>query len=1176
MRMLNTIRAAAGAALIAAASLAAPQAEAKWVFAQNHPDLEWFTIETEHFYVHYPVSKRTKEQGNKHFIDATWAARKMATVADEMWKPMCDEFDYYLTEKVHIVLLEQPDDLEGFTVPAWDWVEISANPGASFYRMRGRMEWFADVLVHEFAHVVSLKQNAPFTEHSFGVALRGLFRDGINNQQQGASIFISDTDPTFWTEGGAEYWSDNSGYNWWTPSRDQNIRTTFLDNRVLDCHAWRSHGMGGDWGDGERRYQQGYSFALYLRERFGEMTYNEFAEVSSKRWRADWTTIIEDVTGEDVCSLHAGWVDYLSTKYGKVREDVRNQGEALGYELLTDPNPWNFTTPEGRDEWLDGQETDRGRWEKERELAKVTGTWDGYARYNADGSWLGEHARGVTHFAPDAESAYPHSTQGYTGGLSSHADVLAESGDRAAHIPTDFLHAWDFVPGSNKVVVTANEDSYRTNFQKTFRLEQGYNWNQLWLVDLDKTWTGKRKHRDGKESYQSFGKPKGPGKGKYRNDAFTRIPNTKRGSAPAVSPDGTRIAYLEYGDGTHNLVVIDLDGSNKKYLTEYRDGTWMQVIDWSPDGKQVVVPMFRNYEQDLYAFDVDTGDVRALTRDRWEVQDPHWTPEGIYFSAEPTGIFNIYRLDPDTGDVVQITNVDSSAQMPSLTPEGNLLFTNFTGHGWRNWGLGRDEFLEKPVDYFGTRDIDTAAVNAELAYSEDLSYWQETTTKYRNGPKNWIPLQFIPVFGIDNDSRTDFGLNAGMQVLAFDFVEKNDVFLYAQVGQDSFVQGAWTFQQWAPSITLGGFHGSFKSDFGLLLDEDDNLATRDDQTKWDQKQHQYSSFVFGSVDYAWNNSLNASLYGQGFQFGFKGSDDKTFLPYMRGYTGGLNLQWLNYYGSGAIFDLSHNYTDIKYVPQGGHDTDDGQILDDYHYNKAEVILSGRVGAPTFGLKPLSFVRDHGHRIFLNGQLGYIDRNVQFQDEFRAGGVHPMYQNFRDNRPNNTFSGYPGWSLSGETMIIGTAAYEFPLVRYIRKSMGPIYVQDMWMSVGGTAGNLWSHVIKEEAREDGRTYFDGFGQEVAYNPNDVRREIPFLDPAYKNGNRVLTDASVELRVRSALNDVNNFDSFFRVSYGFNAISGINDVNGDDISDTTDPGTGNSLSQEREQAGPRFYLGLGTGW
>ena len=137
-------------------------------------------------------------------------------------------------------------------------------------------------------------------------------------------------------------------------------------------------------------------------------------------------------------------------------------------------------------------------------------------------------------------------------------------------------------------------------------------------------------------------------------------------------------------------------------------------------------------------------------------------------------------------------------------------------------------------------------------------------------------------------------------------------------------------------------------------------------------------------------------------------------------------------------------------------------------------------------------------------------------------------------------------------------------------------QNFDMQVGGTAGNLWSHQITQDAIDGGRTYFDSFGQRVALDPtNDVRREVPFMDVAYKNGQRMLYDASAEIRMNSLLMQ-GGFDSFFRVSYGFNEIKGINDVNGDDISDTSDPGTGNSVSQETEKPGPRFYLGIGTGW
>ncbi|MFM2244331.1 MAG: hypothetical protein RL071_405, partial [Pseudomonadota bacterium] len=107
----------------------------------NHPDLEWYSIDTPHFVVHYPKSKKGVEEGNEHYINAEYSARKAAEVAELMWEPMCANFNYYLKEKVHIVMLDQGDELAGFTIPSWDWIQISANPGASFSRQRGRMEW---------------------------------------------------------------------------------------------------------------------------------------------------------------------------------------------------------------------------------------------------------------------------------------------------------------------------------------------------------------------------------------------------------------------------------------------------------------------------------------------------------------------------------------------------------------------------------------------------------------------------------------------------------------------------------------------------------------------------------------------------------------------------------------------------------------------------------------------------------------------------------------------------------------------------------------------------------------------------------------------------------------------------------------------------------------------------
>jgi TolB protein len=117
-----------------------------------------------------------------------------------------------------------------------------------------------------------------------------------------------------------------------------------------------------------------------------------------------------------------------------------------------------------------------------------------------------------------------------------------------------------------------------------------------------------------------------------------------------MSPDGKRIAYFEYNDGGMNLVVIDIDGNNKKYITNWHDGTWLQRVDWSPDGTKLVLAVFRNYQQNLYIADPATNVLEPIMQDSWEEMDAHWAKDGnIYFAADCDGIWNIYKYDPRSG-----------------------------------------------------------------------------------------------------------------------------------------------------------------------------------------------------------------------------------------------------------------------------------------------------------------------------------------------------------------------------------------------------------------------------------------------------------------------------------------------------------------------------------------------
>jgi len=1166
---------AASLALGASLALSQPAHAIKYSYNANHPDLDWKSIETPHFVVHYPVSKRTREEGNEHYINAEFAARKGAEVAELMWEPMCAEFNYFLKEKIHIVMLDQGDDLAGFTIPAWDWVQISANPGSSFARMRGRMEWFSDVLVHEFAHVVSMKAYRAHSEGAMQVGIGALYTDGVRDMATGVNFAISDGDSVFWTEGGAEYWSHTSGWNWWTASRDQGIRMSVLEDRLLTYDEWHDRaGKSWSWADGERYYQQGNSFPLYLRQRFGSDVYARFAAEFSKGWRPEFVSVIEDVVGIPAEELYWDWRNYLTERYTAQYDRVKARGEVVGRELRAGPEKWNYSTPEGRDTYME----ERRFWREENR--ERTGDWQYEPRVHPSKGFWGVINRGtiVIHREDDDQMF------ALTGVGASDPLRQDESARLSDALPATFEYGWDFIANQEAIVYTAMEDEYPKTHPWRPRFEfDGYNHSEIAVFSMPVREESKKgrtfKTREEKNVVK---------RPKYEEGSIKTIPNTKRGNQPAASPDGSRVVFIEYFDGTHNLVSINLDGSDKKYLTDFKDGTWLQNPDWSPDGKQIVFGMFRNYQQNLWIVNADGTNLRPLTWDAWEELDPHWGTDGrIYFSAEPDGIFNIYSIDPNSKDVRQITNVIGGAATPSLTAEGNLIYSYFTSFGLKVYALNREEFLNAPAGHlFRTEaEYDDKIVAQSLAYREDLSHWATTTRDYRPLKSLGAPYA-APLFRLENDTQTDFELQGGWYLGAQDFVQDHEVFNVALFGEDLVFQGGYTWHGWYPDFSLLALYFQGKYDNGYKLDEDLDPATTDDQTIYDVKQNNRQMFVYGDMLFPFNLGIAGTLYGQYFNFAFRGTADDTFQQYMQAAEIGTRWTFSTYgatsyagqfganpfYGRNIDLSFAHAWTDIIYPDYGGVISDDGELLSNYQFNRIEGRWVENIRPPSlWGL--LDGARKNQHTIQVDVQAGFIDRNVGLNDEFRAGGQHPYRFGYGTLRPNTQFAGYPFFALNGETMAMMNLAYRFPINREIKRQIGPLFIYGIYGQVGGTAGNLWSY---SPPSDPSLYYRDRAGDRIARNADDIRREIPFVDVAHKNGNRILYDAQAELRVQSTMFHSASWDSFIRFAYAFNEIRGYGDVDGDGVFDTSQNAIGDELSNETEKPGVRVYLGLGTGW
>ena len=680
--------------------LAVPQtAEANLAFFRNYPDLDWKVIKTEHFNVFYPVSK---DPDAEHYINGELTGRKTAYVAEEMYPLVCGQFNFYLDETINIVMLDQTDHLTGYTVPMYDWIVVSGRHSDGLWRMRGHHDWLRNVMYHEYAHVVSLKADQVFSQESFGAIVGARWSDGRINTNVGASAFIMKGDPWFWVEGGAEYYTDVAGINTWTSNRDMRMRMDILEGMALNFDDMGDYAGSHGGYDGNRHYLSGYSFALYLEQRFGEGVYQSFAlNRRESGWTPNWLTVIEqtlNVTGDE---LYADWIEWEQARYGKVRDTVM-EDPAIGAAMTLGRDYWKTGAPPAIEkvEFLKGLSgADRYKWRSDRE--------GGYARMSRalyrvtpDGTGLaGSNSYGVsTSFSLDeqVDDLFPALSGGPQWGElgdSTNAawDAVFSKGWQLPLASRD--GQFDFSPDGQRVLTVCPEDRIVTKSGRKFPLFteatmnlDGYNWTTLCWFDLAEIEAPAREamlehfgydpmaqDRERWEMARRGIKPPKLKKSKKPKDKWRHWGNwvaetlpenaddlvhtfvdlegktIRRVSYPAWSPDGSTVVFVRYNDSTMNLWTADVETGVAKPITNFTDATRFEITDWSPDGEQIVAGVYRYDQQDIYVLDKDGSNARPLTFDKFEDRDPHWGQDGnIYFTSDRVGgIYNVFKLNPD-------------------------------------------------------------------------------------------------------------------------------------------------------------------------------------------------------------------------------------------------------------------------------------------------------------------------------------------------------------------------------------------------------------------------------------------------------------------------------------------------------------------------------------------------
>ncbi len=179
---------------------------------------------------------------------------------------------------------------------------------------------------------------------------------------------------------------------------------------------------------------------------------------------------------------------------------------------------------------------------------------------------------------------------------------------------------------------------------------------------------------------------------------------------PAWSPDGSRIIFdADYdGDGFSEIYTIQSDGSDLIRLTSNAAND--QFADWSPDGTQIAFASNRNGNWDIFVMNADGSDQHPLTDSpAWELF-PAWSPDGtqIAFNGLVPNSRNtdVFLMNTDGSNVHQLTDSPRFDENPAWSPDGSqIAFQTERGGNFEIYIMNADGSDQHPLAPHASGDL---------------------------------------------------------------------------------------------------------------------------------------------------------------------------------------------------------------------------------------------------------------------------------------------------------------------------------------------------------------------------------------------------------------------------------------------------------------------------------------
>ncbi len=218
---------------------------------------------------------------------------------------------------------------------------------------------------------------------------------------------------------------------------------------------------------------------------------------------------------------------------------------------------------------------------------------------------------------------------------------------------------------------------------------------------------------------------------------LTRITSgAQQDITPAISPDGTMIAFASDRDGPWDLYILDLATGETVRFTDTK--AYEGNPTWSPDGKWLAYERYQLNNLDIFIQDIDrTSGAIPLTNHPGADYAPNWSGQGrkISFVSTRNGKQEIWYADLDSQQAdkaVLVPGIEGlSVDHPSWSADGRYLswsiITDEGNHSLVTWDSTRPE--DKPI-YAGPGDWPIWGGPGEILFTVIKTPYKSYLTAY--------------------------------------------------------------------------------------------------------------------------------------------------------------------------------------------------------------------------------------------------------------------------------------------------------------------------------------------------------------------------------------------------------------------------------------------------------------